>query len=175
MPGTATLFRCGFASTTKPGVLAALVPIMDIDLSKPLDLPAEFIERLHRIESLCKRYEFSEELVESLEVSALVRDIDQYCNENRVIGVHYTRALPESISANGLLVRDGEEIRREFLRQHGHRFSEARLTRSKKGGVNTLTVARALQEMVGFSLTSLRWSLVRVVRSICLVYMAVSR
>lgn len=105
---------------------------MNIDLSKPLDLPSEFTERLHRIESLCKRHEFSEELVESREASALVRDIDQYCNEQRVIGVHYTRALPESISASGLLVRDGEKIRSEFLRQHGHRFSEAEINEIKE-------------------------------------------
>lgn len=104
---------------------------MIIDLSKPLDLPIEFTERLHRIESLCKCHEFSEELVESREVSALVRDIDQYCYQNRVIGVHYTRAFPESISANGLLIRDGQEIRREFLRQHAHLFSETEIQEIK--------------------------------------------
>ncbi|WP_428240793.1 hypothetical protein [Gynuella sp.] len=105
---------------------------MDIDLSNPLDLPVEFTKRLHRIENHCRRHEFSDELVECREVSALVRDINQYCNENRIIGVHYTRALPESILAQGLLVRNGEEIRREFLQQHGHRFSEKEITEIKK-------------------------------------------
>lgn len=104
---------------------------MDIDLTKPRDLPAEFTERLNRIENQCKNHEFSEQLVEHPEVSSLVRDIDQYCNENRIIGVHYTRAFPESISAQGLIVRSGEEIRREFLQRHGHRFSQAEMSEIK--------------------------------------------
>lgn len=105
---------------------------MDIDFSKPLDLPIEFTERLRRIESHCKRHKYSEKLVEDREISPLVRDIDQYCNENRIIGVHYTRALPESIAAQGLLVRSGEEIRVNFLQQHGHRFSGAEIAEIKE-------------------------------------------
>lgn len=104
---------------------------MTIDLSKPLDLPAVFTERFRLIENQCKAYKFSEELVEKREVSALVRDIDHYCNQNRIIGVHYTRALPESIVARGLLVRSGEEIRRQFLEQHGYRFSESEVSEIK--------------------------------------------
>lgn len=97
---------------------------MNIDLSKPLDLPDEFVARLRAIENSCISQEFSESLVEQSNISALVRDIDLYCRNNRVIGVHYTRAVSESIRSKGLLIRNGKEIRETFLREHGHLFSQ---------------------------------------------------
>ncbi|HDL7089150.1 TPA: hypothetical protein PXM39_000579 [Yersinia enterocolitica] len=100
------------------------IPSMYIDLCKPLDLPDEFVTRLRAIESSCMGEEFSESLVEHYNVSALVRDIDQYCRSNRIIGIHYTRAVPESIRSKGLLVRDGKEVRETFLSEHGYLFSQ---------------------------------------------------
>ncbi|WP_447880645.1 hypothetical protein [Serratia fonticola] len=96
---------------------------MNIDLCKPLDLPDGFVARLKEIESSCISQGFSESLFEQGNISTLVRDIDQYCLNNRIIGVHYTRALPESILSKGLLIRSGKEIRETFLSQHGHLFS----------------------------------------------------
>jgi hypothetical protein len=97
---------------------------MNIDLCKPLELPDEFVSRLYSFESSCSCQEFSEELVEQSKVSTLVRDIDQYCLKNRIIGIHYTKALPESISSKGLLIRSGSVIRDTFISQHGHLFSQ---------------------------------------------------
>lgn len=105
---------------------------MNIDLCKPLDLPGEFVDRLRAIESPCMDHEFSESLVERTDVSSLVRDLDQYCRSNRIIGVHYTRAVPESILSGGLLIRDGEEIRKTFLNEHGHLFSQEEILAIKK-------------------------------------------
>lgn len=97
---------------------------MNIDLAKPLDLPAEFVTRLRAIEGSCACQGFSESLVKQRDVSALVTDIDQYCRSHRVIGVHYTRAVSESIRSKGLLIRDGKEIRADFLKEHSHLFSQ---------------------------------------------------
>ncbi|MFD0707455.1 hypothetical protein [Photorhabdus akhurstii] len=97
---------------------------MNIDLCKPLDLPDEFVARLRAIESSCISQEFSESLVEQRNISTLVRDIDLYCRNNRIIGVHYTRAVPESIRSKGLLIRNGKEIRETFLNKYGHLFSQ---------------------------------------------------
>lgn len=71
---------------------------MNIDLTNPLALPTEFVLRLKAIENICKNYQYSESLVESSEVISLVRDVDGYCRNNRIIGLHFTRANKESIS-----------------------------------------------------------------------------
>lgn len=105
---------------------------MNIDLCKPLDLPAEFVERLRAVESPGMGHGSRESLVKQTDVSSLVRDLDQYCRSNRIIGVHYTRAVPESIRSRGLLLRDGEEIREAFLNEHGHLFSQEEILNIKK-------------------------------------------
>ncbi|NHB89828.1 hypothetical protein [Photorhabdus tasmaniensis] len=97
---------------------------MNIDLCKPLDLPDEFVTRLKKIEKLCISQKFSESLVEHSDLATLVRDINQYCLKNKIIGIHYTRAIPESILSQGLLIRNGNEIRDLFLSEHGHLFSQ---------------------------------------------------
>ncbi|WP_139063165.1 hypothetical protein [Marinomonas spartinae] len=77
-------------------------------------------------------HEFSESLVDRSDVSCLARDIDRYCRNNRIIGVHYTRAVPESIRSKGLLIRDGKEIREVFIKEHGHLFSQEEILTIKK-------------------------------------------
>jgi len=105
---------------------------MYIDLTKPKDLPERFTSRLKSIRRLCEATEFSEVLVDKSEVVSLVCDIDRFCSMNQVIGVHYTRAIPESIRTYGLLVRNGKDIRRSFLRDYGHMFSSSELDEIKK-------------------------------------------
>lgn len=105
---------------------------MNIELCKPLDLPGEFVDRLRAIERPCMEHEFAESLVERSDVSSLARDLDRYCRNNRIIGVHYTRAVPESIRSKGLLIRDGEEIREAFINEHGHLFSQEEILTIKK-------------------------------------------
>jgi hypothetical protein len=105
---------------------------MIIDLTKPLDLPEEFVRRLSAIDALCHGHKFSEKLVELIEVSSLVRDIDAYCCERKVIGIHYTRAVSSQIQDQGLLVRSGSEIRSSFLAEHSHRFTFEEIDLIKK-------------------------------------------
>ncbi|MEQ3723900.1 hypothetical protein [Alcanivorax sp.] len=105
---------------------------MNIDLTKPKDLPERFASKLESIRRLCEETEFSEELVGNPEVVSLVHDIDRFCNMNQVIGVHYTRAIPASIRTRGLLVRNGEDIRQSFLKDHGYIFSSSEIDEIKK-------------------------------------------
>lgn len=100
---------------------------MIIDLTKPGQLPKEFAARLKRLESLCRELEFSEELVAQKDVYSLVKDIDYFCTTQKVVGIHYTRAMPESIRKNGLLIRSGDEIRATFLEEHGYLFTKSEI------------------------------------------------
>lgn len=104
---------------------------MNIDLTKPQELPSEFLERLRSIDALCEECEYSEALVEKGVVSSIVKDINEYCLNNKVVGIHYTRAIPEDIRSRGLLVRDGESIRNTFLTEHGHLFSSEEIAMIK--------------------------------------------
>ncbi|KAB0665079.1 hypothetical protein F6V25_10670 [Oryzomonas japonica] len=103
-----------------------------IDLNKPDRLPEEFVAALKRINYLCVKYEFSEELVKHREVVSLVSDLNSFCLENYIIGVHYTRASQNRIRSQGLLIRSGEEIRAEFLKDFGHMFSESEIVTIKE-------------------------------------------
>jgi hypothetical protein len=101
---------------------------VNIDLTKPCELPAELAEQLSGIEDFCREQEFSENLVEIGPVAQLVCEIDALCMSQNVVGLHYSRALPEDIRAKGLLVREGDQIRNSFLAQFANIFTENELT-----------------------------------------------
>lgn len=93
-----------------------------IDLQRPELLPEALRVRLDSIKSLCRNEEFSEELVRHSEVQNVVIELDNYCMQRRVLGIHYTRAIRTDIEQKGLLVRTGAEIRDEFVQRFGHKF-----------------------------------------------------
>jgi hypothetical protein len=128
---------------------------MIIDPTKPLDLPTQFVRRLNAIDELCREHEFSENLVEIGEVSILVRDIDAYCCENDIVGIHYTRAIPDSIKSQGLLIRSGSEIRNTFLAEHSHRFTsdEISLIKERWGSYFTGNQCSARDNRIFFNFT----------------------
>lgn len=105
---------------------------MSIDLTRPLNLPMHFVHRLNAVNELCREHRFSEDLVDIPEVSILVRDLDAYCCESEIIGIHYTRAIPERIKNQGLLIRSGCEICKAFLAEHGHRFTSDEISLIKE-------------------------------------------
>ncbi len=100
---------------------------MIIDLCKPFELPLQYMDRLNGINKLCMSIDFSEEFVEHKNVVGLVKDINEYCMKNKIVGIHYTRAEPESIINKGLMIRNGQEIREKFLNEYGFLFSGAEL------------------------------------------------
>lgn len=93
-----------------------------IDLQRPELLPDTFRVRLNSIRAICRNEEFSENLVRHPDVRNLVIDIDSYCMQNRVLGIHYTRAIRAEIKQKGLLIRTGAEIRDEFIQRFGDKF-----------------------------------------------------
>ena len=93
-----------------------------IDLQRPELLPEALRARLQSIESLCRNEEFSENLVQHPKVRNIVIELDSYCMDRRVLGIHYTRAIRTDIEHKGLLVRTGAEIRDEFVQRFGEEF-----------------------------------------------------
>jgi hypothetical protein len=132
---------------------------MNVDLTKPLELPEKFVRRLNEIDEICREHEFSENLVEMEGVSLLVREIDAWCSKRNVIGVHYTRAIPKSIKDSGLLIRSGREIRSQFLAAHSHRFTASEIDQLKSEWesyfIQTQLSARDSRIFFNFTETSL--------------------
>jgi len=93
-----------------------------IDLQRPDLLPEPLQARLMSIEAICRNEEFSENLVNIPEVHRIVVEIENYCRQRKIIGIHYTRAIRRDIEQNGLLIRTGDEIRGEFIRRFSHLF-----------------------------------------------------
>ena len=98
-----------------------------VDLQRPELLPEALRGRLESIEALCRNEEFSEELVMHPEVRNVVIELDNYCMQRQVIGIHYTRAIRADIEQKGLVVRTGAEIRNEFIERFGHIFEVTEL------------------------------------------------
>jgi hypothetical protein len=98
-----------------------------VDLQRPEYLPDYFLDRLDSIKSICRNEEFSETLVKHPDVLDIVIDLNKYCLQRRILGIHYTRAVRADIEQQGLLVRTGNQIREDFIDRFGHEFEDAEL------------------------------------------------
>ena len=98
-----------------------------VDLQRPELLPEMLRAHLDSIRPLCLNEEFSEALVEIPEVQSVVVELNNYCMQKRVLGIHYTRAIRTDIEQKGLLIRTGAEIREEFIRRFGSKFEATEL------------------------------------------------
>lgn len=96
---------------------------MVVNLQEPHSLPSSFLKRLKKCDCFFERELHLESVREIPTVSLLIRDINDYCSKNMVIGFHYTRAIPDDLLAQGLRIRSGEQIRAEFISRFGHIFS----------------------------------------------------
>ena len=93
-----------------------------IDLQRTELSPEALRVRLQSIESLCRNEEFSENLVRHQKVRNIVIELDSYCMDSQVLGIHYTRAIRTDIEHKGLLVRTSAEMRDEFVQRFGEEF-----------------------------------------------------
>jgi hypothetical protein len=98
-----------------------------INLSDPKSLPIEFQNRLLDLKEFFTSVKFLEQLEERPAIRNLIVEINDYCLRNRIVGFHFTRAIPEQIRARGLLIRTGEEIRNNFINQFGQEFTKSEL------------------------------------------------
>lgn len=93
-----------------------------INLESLEGLPNNYIVKLGTFRQEFLDCEFLEELDENSAVQEVIAEIDQLCNENHIIGFHFTRADPKHILEKGLLSRTGQEIREDFLLNYGKEF-----------------------------------------------------
>ncbi len=97
---------------------------MIINLENLNGLPQEFIKRLNTFDGIFKSCNYFEEYESNTDIKQLTIKIDKFCQNNQIIGYHYTNAIKDDILKNGLLVRTGEDIRIAFVERHFHLFTE---------------------------------------------------
>lgn len=102
---------------------------MAIKLNCSSGIPLRLASKLRSVDSVLTGCEFLEVVLENRELYQIAEDLHALCLEKGVIGYHFTRAVREKIETCGLIVSSGQERRRDFLAQHGHRFSEAQRER----------------------------------------------
>ena len=128
---------------------------MNIDLAKPELLPEEFWTELQGTEALCRSLEFFEELLDHRDVISLVCRLNEFCMARKIIGVHFTRSVPEHIKKLGLLVRSGNDIRQTFLDEYSHLFTADEMQSLKEQWERCFTTiqARARDNKIFFNFT----------------------
>jgi hypothetical protein len=98
-----------------------------IDLEKLIGLSPRFLEQLDKNKDLFMRFDSFERIEQDDDIHFLIEQINDYCNNNLILGYHYTRALENDILKNGLLIRTGSEIRNEFIKNHHSIFSKSEI------------------------------------------------
>ncbi len=98
-----------------------------INLNNLSGIPDAYLQRLKKVRNIFLETDFLDDLMEDREVSLLVEEVNEFCLNARIKGFHYTRAVPEKILRSGLTCRTGEEIRSNFIKDHGHLFSDTEL------------------------------------------------
>lgn len=107
-----------------------------INLGNLNGIPREFLKELEKYDSLFYQNEFLENLLHKRPINDIVQKINMFCENNIVIGFHYTRAIPEEIAKIGLICRTGAEIRSTFMTNWGHLFSEEESSKIKTSWKN---------------------------------------
>jgi hypothetical protein len=95
-----------------------------IDLNNLSGVPIEFINELKNLDAFFRENELLENILTDSSIASLVERINEYCLKHQIIGYHYTRAIPLEIKNNGLICRQGNEIRDLFIKNFGHLFTE---------------------------------------------------
>lgn len=102
---------------------------MVIDLENLDGISEVIINRLKRFDSLFTDCECLENYYDNDDILQLIIDIDDYCLKNRIIGYHYTNAIENDILEKGIILRNGKEIRNDFITRHFHLFTKSEQNR----------------------------------------------
>ena len=89
-----------------------------VNLNDLSGIPKEFIMQLSQFDQIFEEVDYLSDLDNIDALQCLIREINEYCLNNEVIGFHYTRAYQDDISRLGLLSRTGKVIRADFLKKH---------------------------------------------------------
>lgn len=95
-----------------------------VNLSNLNGIPIRFLKELERHDYLFYQNEFLENLLDKEAICEIITRINDFCENNMIIGFHYTRAIPEEITKIGLTCRTGTEIRNTFIANWGYLFTE---------------------------------------------------
>ena len=87
-------------------------------------IPPEYIKRLKLYDTIFRKNVFLEQLEHDEEIHQLIIDINNYCQENKIIGYHYTNGIANDFLKKGILIRTGKEIRQDFVKRYFHLFSK---------------------------------------------------
>ena len=96
---------------------------MAIRLIDPTYIPKNIVKELEGFHAIFSSCEYLEQILETERLSEIADELNAICEMDGVIGYHYTRAYRDDILNSGLLVSQGDDRRKEFLRTQGHRFS----------------------------------------------------
>lgn len=103
-----------------------------INLNNVSGIPANFLKELKKYDRVFKENMFMETIMEEDHILSLIKEIDDYCRDNSIVGFHYTRAIPKEIASAGLICRTGCEIRNVFLTNYVNIFTQQELETVKK-------------------------------------------
>lgn len=93
--------------------------------------PSFFFKALEKKKELLLNNIYSEDVFEDQDILSLIKRITNFSQGYQIIGYHYTRADKRSILEKGLLSRNGQEIREEFLTRYGNLFTPSELKKIK--------------------------------------------
>lgn len=102
---------------------------MTIKLNCSNGIPLRLTRKLRSFDSVLTRCESLEVVLADRDLYQIAEDLHALCLKNGVIGYHFTIAVRKNIETCGLIVSNGQERRRNFLVEHGHRFSDAQRAR----------------------------------------------
>lgn len=105
---------------------------MVIKLHSIAQIPSDVLRNLESFTDVFKEQESWEQLLKIPSLLQIVKELDEFCLQERVFGYHYTRAERESIEQHGLLALSGDERRRDFLDRYGHLFTDEQRDRIRK-------------------------------------------
>ena len=96
---------------------------MIVDFDKEPLIPGHLNGLLAPVLSLLKGARSVESISDERPARLLMEALTAELEETGFVGIHHTRALPESIKSNGLQLLTGRERRAKFLREYGKLFT----------------------------------------------------
>lgn len=95
-----------------------------VNLSNLNGIPSVYMKKLEKYDFLFYKYDFLENFWNEEPINDIIIKINEHCESNTIVGIHYTRTIPEEIAKTGLICRSGKGIRDTFMTNYGYLFTE---------------------------------------------------
>ncbi len=96
---------------------------MSIEIQTTEQIPNGILAKLHNYDDLLREKWSIDQILKCRDLQIAVKELNDICLHDGIIGYHYTRADKENIRRNGLVPLSGSERRKVFLEQHGEIFT----------------------------------------------------